>query len=124
MFFIGLFGVNSKAEPAGLLEVGRCPVCGCEKALSVTRQYQSFSAFFIPLAKFGSRYFATCPGCASVFSVPDWCGKGTAEEGRYTASADLLTLLRKNAPGICPVCGAAHDAGDVFCRQCGHQFGI
>ena len=121
MFFIGLFGINSKAEPAGLLDVGRCPVCGGERALSVTRQYQSFSAFFVPLAKFGSKYFATCPGCASVFSVPEEYGKRAAAEGYCAAPADALTVLRRNAPGVCPVCGARYEAGDAYCRRCGNR---
>ena len=119
MFF--LFGIGPTAKQSGQLDIGRCPVCGNTHPLAVTEQSSSFSAFFIPLFKFSKRYFATCPGCASVFSAPDWCGKRAAELGTFSVSADQLTLIRRVSPDRCPNCGAHADSGDSFCRNCGHK---
>ena len=122
MFFIGFFGTNAKAEASGQLDVGACPVCGGRHPLAVTRRYQYFHAFLIPLFKFHSEYFATCPGCASIFSVSDWCGKRAGEEGVFAVSPGELTLLRDNRASVCPNCGAPRDGDDVFCRRCGRRF--
>jgi len=121
MFFIGLFGINGKAEPSGLLHIGRCPVCGEEKTLSMTHTYQNFSAFFVPVFRFQSQYYATCPGCASLFSVPVRYGKRAQEEGSCDANAFELTLLQRGGERRCPACGAHFDAGDTFCRNCGYR---
>lgn len=120
MFFIGFFGVNGNAKPAGQLSVGRCPVCGSEKPLAVTHRYQSFHAFLIPLFRFHSEYFATCPHCASLFDVPDWCGKAAERDGVFTTDAANITLLRRPSAKCCPGCGAPVDRTDAFCRSCGH----
>ena len=119
MFFIGFFGVNAKAEPSGRLSAGQCPVCGCSQPFAVTRRYQSFHAFLIPLFSFHSEYFATCPHCASLFSVPDWCGKKAAESDIFSVSPGELTLLRRMGPQRCPACGGIVDPSDAFCRGCG-----
>ena len=121
MFFIGLFGINGKMEPSGHLRVGRCPVCGCGQPLPVTHGYQNFSAFFVPVFRFHSQYFATCPGCASVFSVPTQYGAKAAENGICDVNAGALTLLQRGGERRCPACGAKIDAGDAFCRSCGYR---
>lgn len=119
MFF--LLGVSPTARQSGNLDVGRCPVCQNTHPLAVTEQSSSFSAFFIPLFRFQKRFFATCPGCASVFSVPDWCGKRASELGTFSVSSDQLTLIRRCSAMVCPRCGSSADPDDSFCRNCGQK---
>ncbi len=121
MFFIGLFGINSDAKASGSIRVGRCPVCGGERPLSVTRTWQNFSAFFVPLVRFHNRYYATCPGCASLFEIPEDLGKRAGRERVCQADASQLTLLRRGGERRCPSCGGRIDEADSFCRNCGFR---
>jgi len=119
MFFIGLFGTNFKVDAAGYAKAGKCPCCGSDKPLHIARKYNYFHAFFIPLFKFGSSYFATCPNCASVFEAADTLGERAAKEGTATAFPDELNLIQNNFRPVCSGCGRPLDSSDRFCRHCG-----
>lgn len=121
MFFIGLFGTNFKVEQAGYINVASCPCCGGNKKLHLARKYNYFHAFFIPLFKFGSSYFATCPDCASVFEVTDELGDRAYSNGTADAHPNELHLLQNNSRPRCPSCGAPLDGSDNFCRNCGNK---
>ena len=121
MFFIGLFGTNFKVEPAGYINIDECPCCHGKKQLHLARKYSYFHAFFIPLFKFGSSYFATCPDCASVFEVTKELGERTMANGTADAHPNELHLLQNNNRPHCPNCGAALDKNDNFCRSCGQR---
>ncbi len=119
MFFIGLFGTNFKVRQAGYLQAGRCPCCGSEEPFHVARKYQYLHAFFVPLYKFHSTYFATCPKCASIFEVDERIGKDAEREGTAQAAPGALHLLQNNHRPACPACAALLGADDRFCRSCG-----
>ena len=117
MFFIGIFGMGEKAEPAGQSPQMRCPACGQLHAFAMTRRYEYFHVFFIPLIKFHVRYLLTCPGCASV------C-EGMPEEvkawQRGQTPGFAIRLIRNNDHPRCPGCGAAVDPSHAYCPHCGH----
>ena len=119
MFFIGLFGTNFKVESAGYLQHEGCPCCGEKAPLHLARKYQYFHAFFVPLFKFGSAYYATCPTCASVFEVSDALGKNAEQNGTAKAYDTDLHLMQNNYRPACPQCAALLGAHDRFCRNCG-----
>ena len=121
MFFFGIFGTGEDKKEIKVFTNVICPKCGVYTRARLVMYYRYFHFFFIPLFKFSRKYFATCPGCASVFSVPDWCGKRAAELGTFSVSPDQLTLIRRVSPERCPNCGAHTDSGDSFCRNCGHK---
>lgn len=119
MFFIGLFGTNFKVKSAGYLRVQGCPCCGSTELLHLARKYQYFHAFFVPLFKFHSSYFATCPKCASVFEVNEDIGKEAEQNGTAQADDGTLHLLQNNYRPSCPHCAAILGIHDRFCRNCG-----
>lgn len=119
MFFIGLFGTNFKVESAGYVQAGRCPCCSSEEPFHLARKYQYLHAFFIPLFKFQSSYFATCPKCASIFEVSDTIGKEAEQNGTARATQGALHLLQNNYRPACPHCAALLASNDHFCRNCG-----
>ena len=114
------------AVTSGTRELGRrrcryLPCCGTYGAeVSVTCVYQQFILFFIPVFRFGKRYFATCAGCGAVFEM-------NREEGRRvernpSAEIDPSAMTRVAAgsdPRFCPRCGAPISPGDRFCPNCG-----
>lgn len=119
MFFIGIFGTNAKVKAVGYLQSEGCTCCGSQKSLHLARKYQYFHAFFIPLFKFHSSYFATCPDCASIFEVSNTLGKHTEQNGTAKAYSSDLHLLQNNYRPACAQCAALLGAHDHFCRNCG-----
>lgn len=119
MFFIGLFGTNFRVAPAGYIQAGCCRCCNSEEALHLTKKHHYFHAFFVPLFKFQSSYFATCPKCASIFEVSDILGKKTEQNGTARAAQGMLHLLQNNYRPACPHCAALLGSDDHFCRNCG-----
>lgn len=119
MFFIGIFGTDSKVVPAGQIFGTTCPVCGKTGTFHICQSYHYFHAFFIPLIRFRNSYIATCPSCASVFELANEKGKA-AERGEpvYVSNEDLH-VIRSNTSLRCPVCGAEMKTGSHFCSNCG-----
>ena len=120
MFFIGLFGVGAKAEPAGRIYAG-CRCCHAPGPLQLSRKYQYFHAFFLPLFRFHSQYFATCPSCASIYEVEPSAGDRARREGQAAAAPEQLHLLQDNSRRFCPHCRAPISPDDQFCRRCGER---
>ena len=119
MFFIGIFGTNSKVVPCGQISVDNCPVCGRFSQMHVCRRYDYFHIFFLPLFRYNIHYIATCPHCASAFALDKEVGDQLQKEGCQSCSGRSLHLLRSNLPRHCPACGAQQPSGSHFCNQCG-----
>ena len=118
MFFVGIMGISSSVKQA--VEVTSvCPLCGSQHRLNVARSYDYFHFFFIPLFKFNVQYFATCPGCASVFALSKELGDEIrAGRTTYVDSAGLQPI-KNNLDGRCPYCGNRNPAGSAYCNRCG-----
>lgn len=123
MFFIGIFGIGSKAKPLDKLESMECPACRNKTEMSVTHSYNYPHVFFIPLWKFGSQYIVTCPACASVFEMSPQRGKELELAGRLAIQPQELRILRNNAGRRCPYCRGRVDNDHHFCPHCGKSLG-
>lgn len=119
MFFFGIMGIGSGAKPAGEV-MAVCPLCGSQARMNVARSYSYFHFFFIPLFKFGVQYFATCPGCASVFAIDKALGEEILRGNISAVNAADLQLMKNNRDGLCPACGHRNPAGSTYCNRCGH----
>ena len=119
MFFIGIFGVDSKVVPVGEISGQVCPICKKTVNMHVCLRYSYFHAFFLPLVKYDKHYIATCPGCASVFELPREIGDRLKRHESVAVNPHDLLLLKSNHIPACPVCGAPQTEGSVFCNKCG-----
>lgn len=63
MFFIGIFGGGTKARRLGSTRRRECPRCRNTEPWTVIETSKYFSAFFIPIARWGRRRIACCPIC-------------------------------------------------------------
>lgn len=87
--------------------------------MSLCRKYDYFHAFFIPLVKYGAVYWATCPKCASVFSLRKEVGDAIHQGKMIPIEEQDLELVRNNYLPSCPACGAPQVPGSLFCNRCG-----
>jgi hypothetical protein len=118
MFFI--VGIT---DGSGSLGVRRCRAfscCGIYGAMAaVTCVYQQFTLFFIPLFRFGKRYFATCPQCGTVYELSREEGKRIARDPAAEINPDRMYAVRRASGRVCPNCHAAVDPSAHFCPNCG-----
>ena len=118
MFF--LIGITSGSATVGSRRCGRFPCCGVYGSYAVvTCAYQQFTLFFIPLFRFGRRYFVSCPHCGTVFELERDEGRRVARDAG--AEIDPERLHRIAAPRVrfCPNCGTNVGPESHFCPNCG-----
>lgn len=121
MFFI--VGIDSGSENIGLRKCTFFPCCNRYGTMAaVTCSYQVFTLFFIPLFRFGKRYFVTCPQCGTVYELSREEGRRIARDPGAEINPSQMYALRNfnNAYGkTCPNCHAAVDPNAHFCSNCG-----
>lgn len=119
MFFI--FGVNTKQEKLDFDELKVCKVCGSYGRYEAFIEYTALSLFFIPVFKWGKKYFVRANCCGSIFSISYEIGRDV-EWGRITSIRDEdLIPIRTNYhhKRSCNNCGFELEDGHIYCPKCG-----
>ncbi|NLM41230.1 MAG: zinc ribbon domain-containing protein [Firmicutes bacterium] len=118
MFFIGIFGVQSKDEVIKTEQAVTCPVCGAYDRYEVIRAYTYFHIFFIPVWKWNKRYFVRTRCCQRLCALED--GVGARIERGEAVTITAAHLRCSEAPAnICPACGAQLHSSFAYCPYCG-----
>jgi ribosomal protein L32 len=116
MFFIGIFGIQNKEKMIREFENVVCPSCGRLSRAELIESYTYFHFFFIPLFRWGYKYFLRLRCCGSIYEVE----KEYADELKRTDAVDFTRLKKLGATGgFCPNCGAYVHPGFNFCPHCG-----
>lgn len=121
MFFF--FAVTDDRRSLGFHQCRGFSCChrfdGSVEVICVSRK---FIFFFLPLFRFGKRYFVTCPGCGSVFEISPAEGKRLERSpGAEIDPAALRKVSQGNGERICPGCGARVQSDASFCPYCGRR---
>ncbi|KPU43633.1 hypothetical protein OXPF_30750 [Oxobacter pfennigii] len=117
MFFIGIFGIQNKVkELKEFTDV--CCSCGKYSRMKLLYEYNCFHIFFLPLFKWGRKYFLEARCCRRVFEVPD----NYIDELLEADTVDFSRLTEINMPyTLCPNCRNYVDSGYKFCPNCGSK---
>lgn len=99
MFFFGFFGVMSRQKELGQFKDTSCKSCGNVAVYNLIKIYNVFYLFFIPIFKWGNRYYAQCKTCNSIFQVEDNTGKEIEEGKLHNLSTDTMTLVYDSKKG-------------------------
>ena len=67
MFF--LFGTGIKSKYMGRFLNIPCAFCDTGHTMRLTKYYDYFHIFFIPLFHFNTTYYLSCPECNAVFRL-------------------------------------------------------
>lgn len=121
MFFF--FAVTSDTRELGRRKCRYFPCCGVTDAMAVvTCASQRFIFFFIPLFRFGKRYFISCPNCGSVYEIARDEGKRLERDPSAEVNPEKIhRLAGGRAAHYCPHCGAPVEPGNLFCPHCGQK---
>jgi endogenous inhibitor of DNA gyrase (YacG/DUF329 family) len=69
MFFIGVFGIDTRARPLGVTSPTTCPRCRNAAAWTILETSRRFTFFFIPIVGWGRRYLVSCPICGETTAL-------------------------------------------------------
>ncbi|MVB11903.1 zinc-ribbon family protein [Caprobacter fermentans] len=118
MFFI--IGITSGIAELGFRSCGYFPCCSLRgKTALVTCVYKQFTFFFIPLFRFGKRYFISCPDCGAVYEIHREEGKRIERSPGSEINPDQIFRVAGRAARFCPNCGAQVNPDSRFCPNCG-----
>jgi len=131
MFFI--CGINSGQKELPFSQMVVCPSCGSYGRYQVYMTYMCLSLFFIPVLKWGRRYFVKMSCCEAVYQLDPEVGRRIAwKEQVEIASSDLrLIKAGKGNPWrgieerkhICGNCGYETQEDFAYCPKCGRRLG-
>ena len=120
MFFI--FGINQKEQQLEFDQVVICNNCGKYGHNTVWMTYSYFMLFFIPLFKWGRRYFVKMSCCGEVGEISKELGEKIAEGRLHTlAPEDLPFPDNQSKWHRCPKCGYVTGEDFEFCPKCGNK---
>jgi uncharacterized Zn-finger protein len=120
MFFF--IAVTSGSKELGKRRCQYFPCCEITSALaSVTCVYQQFIFFFLPIFRFGKRYFVSCPKCGAVYEIDREEGRRLERDPNMEIRPDRMFRVAGNAVKFCPHCGARVEPGNRFCPNCGSK---
>ena len=122
MFFI--MGISQGQKQLDFDQLIVCRHCGKYGHLKVYMVYSYLSLFFIPLFKWGRRYYVQAGCCGEIVELD-------AETGRKIASGEITSLPEDIIPESsaswhagnrerrCPNCGFVTEEDYSFCPKCG-----
>ena len=127
MFF--LFGVDQRERKLDFDQVEVCPVCGRYGHVQVFQTFSCLSLFFIPVFRWGRRYFVRMSCCGACAPLSREAGELVARGRAVSLRLDKLTFsggwnsFQGGGPGQfrCPSCGREVAPGYRFCPFCGRQ---
>ncbi|AVQ45219.1 MULTISPECIES: zinc ribbon domain-containing protein [Clostridium] len=125
MFFFGIFGINTKQEEIEDFENLVCKKCGILSRYTVIKTYNVFHFFFIPLIKWGEKYYLKSRCCNTIYAI----SKENLDRVKVERSFNNIDLEEiytesssdNNDTMICSNCGRAINCSFKYCPHCGEK---
>lgn len=129
MFFI--CGVNSGEKQLNYNQLVVCSNCGGYGRYQVYMTYMCLSLFFIPVLKWGRKYYVRMTCCGTLYELNSDMGKRIVRgEAAEITSSDLTMVQagRRNQwqpqtgrKKVCRTCGYETEEDFVYCPKCGER---
>lgn len=118
MFFI--IGIDSGSKSLGVRMCRTFSCCGSFGVMgSLTCTFQVFTLFFLPIFRFGKRYFITCPNCGAVYEIAKPEGQRLEHNPAAEVDPSQMYPVQGSSHKTCPTCRSAVDLNARFCPNCG-----
>lgn len=120
MFFI--MGINTKQEQLDYNQTMICDTCGQYGRYVVFMTYTVLSLFFIPIFKWGKKYYVQTSCCQTTYELNPEVGKQIEYHQNVQIQPSDLIILQKNNMKVCSNCGYHTSEDFEFCPKCGNRF--
>lgn len=129
MFIFGVFGIGTKEKEIKDVQNIICKKCNSMSVYKLSKYYNYFHIFFIPVFIWGNKYYLRLRCCNTVFELNSKVGKDI-ENGEFILikDEDIIEVYSENnnyAGRInkikCRGCGKDIDASYTFCPHCGYK---
>jgi hypothetical protein len=121
MFFIA--GINSKSEQLDYYEPIMCSACTKYGRFEAFVEYRELSLFFIPIFRFGKKYYARTTCCNSLYLITNKEKCLMMERGHghnvFLKDKDLMLIQKGSAGRTCPNCHNQVSQEHNYCPNCG-----
>lgn len=127
MFFI--CGVNSGQKELPFNQLVICSRCGSYGRYQVFVTYMSLSLFFIPILKWGRRYYVKMSCCGTIYELSPELGRRIARGEQVEIAQSDLNLVKSGTGNpwqvktgtkrVCGNCGYEAEADFAYCPKCG-----
>ncbi len=123
MFFIGIFGIETKSVELKRLTPTMCKHCRDVEAFNLFKHYHQFHFFFIPLFKWKIEYAIVCEACHLIATIPTEKGKALelGEPVELTLWDQEIVYDPSQMKRRCPNCQEIIASTYSYCPHCGHQ---
>jgi len=123
MFFIA--GVNNKREQLDYYEPILCDSCLKYGRFEAYIEFNEFSLFFVPLFKFGKKFYARTTCCNSLYLITNKEKGLMMERGQghnvFLEDKDVKLLQEGICGNTCPKCCCQVSEEHNFCPNCGYE---
>ncbi len=121
MIFIG--GISMGRKDFDFRQTMICKKCGRYSSISVFMVYSYFSFFFIPLFKWGKKYYAVSNCCQTVYALDAEVGHSVERGETVTIREEDLQLVGVDRTQVqnCPDCGYLLQSEYEYCPKCGRK---
>lgn len=119
---IFIFGFEQGEKELDFDKLVICKCCSKYGHIKVYVTYSYFTLFFIPLFKWGKRYFVKMSCCSSQAEISKELGRAIEKgEVEYLDPDSLDFKGRENAFKCCSKCGYITIEDFDFCPKCGEK---
>ena len=119
MFFI--FAITPAVKEIDFSQSIICKSCGRCGRLNAFVRYTVLSIFFIPVFKWGKKYFVKSCCCGTLYSLDKETGRALARGEIRELSEDELHRETERGDPLCPRCGCPVSLDFEFCPRCGEK---
>lgn len=121
MFFIGIFGIDTKEKKIKNTSF-YCKNCNRDEVGYLRKTYNYFHFFFIPIFKWNEKYYLLCSNCNAYYEISKEKGKEFEQrEDSNISYWDIKEMKKHNIKRFCEFCN--EEVGDNFnyCPYCGKE---
>lgn len=119
MFLV--MGISQKEKQLDYSQMAVCPNCGRLSQVEVFMTYSYFMLFFIPLIKWGKKYYALMKCCGITAELTADVGERIAKGQAVTIDDSTFLSVYSVGRKTCTSCGFTTMEAYDFCPKCGHR---